>query len=130
GAGLLGSYWSNVTAAAFIDPLFSIPPTLVRTDSVVNFSWGAGSPDPSIGADTFTTRWTGIVQPQFNETYTFTTTTDDGVRLWVNGQLVIDEWIDQAPTTWNGSISLKAQQRYNIEMDYYENGAGAVAKLT
>ena len=56
----------------------------------INFNWGNGAPDPEHQADDFTVRWTGSVQPQFNETYTFYTTTDDGVRLWVNGQLLVD----------------------------------------
>ena len=126
GTGLLGSYYSNSFPAA----PYSGPATLVRTDAVVNFNWGSGSPDPSISADHFTAKWTGSVQPQFTEPYTFYTTTDDGVRLWVNGQLLIDHWIDQGPTEWSGSISLAAQQRYNIEMDFYENGGGAVATLS
>src|SRR5262249_36940493 len=130
GVGLRGAYWSNTTAAAFTTPGFTNLPSLVRTDAVVNFNWGTGSPDPSISVDHFTARWTGAVQPQFNETYTFYTTTDDGVRLWVNGQLLIDHWVDQGPTEWSGSISLVAQQRYNIQMDYYENGGGAVAMLS
>jgi uncharacterized repeat protein (TIGR03806 family) len=123
GTGLLGSYYSN-QVMTFIEPA-----TLVRTDAVVNFNWGGGSPDPSISADDFTVRWTGIVQPQFNETYTFYTTTDDGVRLWVNNQLLIDQWVDQGPTLWSGSIALLAQQKYNIRMEYYENGGGAQAML-
>jgi uncharacterized repeat protein (TIGR03806 family) len=126
GVGLLGQYWSNQLPTS----PFAGAPTLVRTDPVVNFNWGNGSPDPSISVDHFTARWTGAVQPQFDETYTFTTTTDDGVRLWVNGQLIINEWVDQGPTPWSGSIALKAQQRYNIEMDYYENGGGAEAILS
>jgi len=126
GTGLLGSYWSN----SFPGNPFPGPATLVRTDAVVSFDWGNGSPDPMISADHFTARWTGSVMPQFTEPYTFYTTVDDGVRLYVNGQLIINEWIDQAPTEWNGSISLTGQQRYNIEMDYYENGGGAVAKLS
>ncbi len=130
GTGLLGSYWSNTTSAAFADPGFNTAATLIRTDAVVNFNWGNGSPDASISADTFTARWTGSVQPQFSETYTFYTTTDDGVRLWVNGQLLIDQWVDQGPTEWSGSITLAAQQRYNIRMDYYENGGGAAATLS
>jgi uncharacterized repeat protein (TIGR03806 family) len=129
GIGLRGAYWSNVTAAAFTTPGFSVPPSLVRTDAVVNVDWGNNSPDPKISSNTFTARWTGAVQPQFNEAYTFYTTTDDGVRLWVNGQLLIDEWVDQGPTEWSGTINLIAQQRYNIQMDYYENGGGAVARL-
>jgi len=123
GTGLTGAYYSN-QAKTFNDPA-----TLIRIDTNVNFNWGSGSPAATISADTFTVRWTGSVQPQFNETYTFYTTTDDGVRLWVNGQLLVDKWIDQGPTTYSGTINLKAQQRYNIRMEYYENGGGAVAQL-
>ncbi len=123
GTGLFGAYYSNQLKT------FNDPATLVRIDTNINFNWGSGSPDPSISADSFTVRWTGSVRSQFNQTYTFYTTTDDGVRLWVNGQLLIDEWVDQAPTTYSGSISLKAQQLYNIRMEFYENGGGAVAQL-
>jgi hypothetical protein len=126
GTGLLGAYYSNHVASA----PYTGAPTLVRTDATVNFNWGNGSPDPRISVDSFTAKWTGSVQPQFNETYTFYTTLDDGGRLWVNGVLIIDHWQDQAPTEWTGSIALSAGQRYNIEMDYYENGGGAVATLS
>src|SRR5207249_11338444 len=98
-------------------------------DAFVNFNWGSGSPDPSISVDHFTARWTGSVQPQFSETYTFYTTTDDGVRLYVNGQLIINHWVDQGATEWSGTIALTAQQKYNIEMDFYENGGAASATL-
>ena len=50
-------------------------------------------------------------------------------RLWVNGQLIIDRWFDQGPTEWTGTIALTAGQRVSIQMDYYENGGGAVARL-
>ncbi len=129
GTGLLGSYWSNVTSVAFTNAGFATAPTLVRTDATVNFNWGNGSPDPTISTDTFVVRWTGAVQPQFSQTYTFSTTTDDGVRLWVNNQLIIDHWVNQGPTTWTGTIALQAQQRYNIRMEYFENGGGAQAML-
>ncbi len=126
GTGLLGAYYSN----HFSTNAYSGSPTLVRTDAVVNFNWVSGSPAGSISSDYFTVRWTGSVQPQFNETYTFYTTTDDGVRLWVNGQLLIDHWVNQGSTEWSGSINLLAQQRYNIEMDYFENTGSAVATLS
>jgi len=70
-----------------------------------------------------------MVQPLFNENYTFYTTTDDGVRLWVNGQLLIDHWSPQSPTTWSGSITLQAHHLYSIEMDYFQAGGGAIAQL-
>jgi uncharacterized repeat protein (TIGR03806 family) len=124
GTGLQGSYYSNQAKT------FNNPPTLVRTDATVNFNWGTGSPDPSISMDTFTARWTGAVQPPLSDTYTFYTTTDDGVRLWVNDQLVVDNWVDQSATERSGSINLVGQQRYNIRMEYYENGGAAVATLS
>lgn len=126
GTGLLGAYYSN----HYPTNAYSGSPTLVRTDATINFNWGTGSPDPSISSDHFTARWTGAIQPQFNETYTLYTTTDDGVRLWVNGQLLLDHWVDQAPTEYSAPITLRAQERYNIEMDYYENAGGAEAMLS
>jgi uncharacterized repeat protein (TIGR03806 family) len=123
GNGLLGEYFSNHART------FTGSPTLVRVDPTVNFDWGSGSPDPRISVDTFTARWTGQVQAQFNETYTFYATADDGVRLYVNGATIINQWIDQSPTEWSGSIALQAGHFYDIRMEYYENGGGAVAKL-
>jgi hypothetical protein len=61
--------------------------------------------------------------------YRFTLTVDDGGRLWVNGQSVINEWRDQAPTTYSGEIDLPGGPT-TIELEYYENGGGAVAKLS
>jgi uncharacterized repeat protein (TIGR03806 family) len=129
GTGLQGQYFANTTSAAFANAGYKGTPTLTRVDPTINFNWGTTAPDPSIGLTVYCVRWTGSIQPQFNETYTFSTTTDDGVRLLVNGQLLVNEWVDQGPTTWSGQIKLNAQQRYNIEMDYYQNGGGAVAQL-
>ncbi|NIS51930.1 MAG: hypothetical protein GWN94_12605, partial [Phycisphaerae bacterium] len=120
GTGLNGDYYDNMDFTAFV---------LSRTDSTINFDWGTGSPDPSIGADTFSIRWTGQVEPLFSETYTFKTTSDDGVRLWVNSQLIIDNWTDHAPTDDTGNIALSASVKYDITLEYYENGGGAVIKL-
>ncbi len=103
--------------------------SITRIDPSINFNWGTGSPDPAIGADTFSARWTGQIMAQHSETYTFYTTTDDGVRLWINGQLLIDKWVDQSSTTWSASLPLIAGQRYNVTMEYYENAGDASAML-
>lgn len=124
GTGLLGHYWSNQAKTT------NGVPTLTRVDATVNFDWGTGSPAASISADTFTVLWSGQVQPQFDETYTFYTTTDDGVRLWVNNQLIMNQWVDQGPTEASATISLAAGKKYDIRMAYYENGGGAVATLS
>jgi hypothetical protein len=124
GTGLLGQYYANTLAS---NPFIGSP--LTRTDAVINFNWNSVSPDPSIPPTNYTVRWTGLIQPLFSETYTFSTTTDDGVRLWVNNQLLIDHWTPQSPTTWSGSIALQAFQHYAIEMDYFQALGGAVAQL-
>jgi uncharacterized repeat protein (TIGR03806 family) len=129
GTGLKGQYWANTMSGPFIAPGFNTAPTLTRTDPTINFDWSTTPPSPAIGLTVYCVRWTGAVEPQFDETYTFSTTTDDGTLLWVNGQLLVNEWVDQSQTTWSGSIPLLAQQRYNIEMEYYQNGGGAVAQL-
>ncbi len=129
GVGLRGQYWTNTTSVQFTNVSFNTPATLTRTDAVVNFNWGSVGPDPKIGQTVFAARWTGSVQPQFNETYTFYATADDGVRLWVNGQKLVDAWVTQAATTYSGTITLNAQQLYNIQMDYFQGAGGASAKL-
>jgi hypothetical protein len=129
GTGLQGSYWSNVTSVAFTNSSFSVPPTLVRTDPIIDFNWTSTPPAASIGLTNFVARWIGSVQPEYSETYTFSTDTDSGVRLYVNGQLLINEWVNQPATAWSNTITLRAQQRYNIEMDFYNQTGRAVAQL-
>ena len=133
GAGLLGSYWTNTTSVAFTNANFSAAPTLTQTDATVNFSWGVNGPAPAIGKTNFVVRWSGAVQPQFTEPYTFYTTAHDGVRLFVNGQLLIDDWVAQTATTKSNTITLMAQQLYNIELDYFyrtTNGGGSQVSLS
>jgi hypothetical protein len=120
GTGLTGTYFDNVDFTA---------QRLVRTDATVNFDWGSGSPAASIASNTFSVRWTGTLVPAFDETYTFTARTDDGVRLWVDGQLVVNRWNDQSATDRYGWIDLRAGEPVSIVMEYYENGGRASAKL-
>jgi RHS repeat-associated protein len=127
-AGLAGGTGTGL-AAVYYDNMDWTGTFIQRTDATINFNWGTGSPDAAIGADTFSAVWTGQVQPQYSETYTFYTNTDDGVRLWVNGQLLVDFPQDQAPTERSGQITLSGGVKYNLRMEYFENGGGAVAEL-
>jgi glucose/arabinose dehydrogenase len=120
GTGLQGEYYDNDDFTLF---------KFTRVDPTVDFDWGAGSPDPSIGPDLFSVRWTGKVQPQYSETYTFTTASDDGVRLWVNGVQLVNNWTWHGTTLNSGTIALVGGQQYDIKMEYFEGGGGAVAKL-
>lgn len=121
GTGLTGEYYSNIDFTGT---------RLTRIDPRVNFNWDTGSPWPSSPSNRFSVRWTGQVEAIFNETYTFYTRTDDGVRLWIDGQLLVDKWVDQGPTEWSGAITLIGNRKYNVRMDYYENGGGAAAQLS
>jgi len=123
GTGLLGEYFENNNFTTL---------KTTRTDPTVNFDFASGTPSGTAitGSDTFSIRWTGQVQPLYSGTYTFYTTTDDGVRLWVNNVQLINKWVNQAPTEWSGNISLTAGTKYDIRMEYYENTGGAVARLS
>ncbi len=126
GIGLRGDYYAygdgttNYTGA----------PALTRVDATVNFDWGTDVPDALLPADYFLVRWHGQVQPIYSDTYTFSTTTDDGARLWVNGQLLVNLWQNQAATKASGTVALQAGQKYDIVMEYYENTSTASAQLS
>ena len=121
GGGIRGDYYKGMNFDNFV---------LSRVDPLVDFSWGdPGGPDPVVGDDTFSARWTGEVEAAFSETYTFYTSTDDGVRLWVDGQQLVDAWIDQGTIEYRGTIDLVAGNTYSVVMEYYENTGGAVAQL-
>ena len=120
GNGLLGIYFDDATLEDGV---------IERTDQTIDFDWGSGSPDPAIAPDTFSVRWVGQVEPLYSQTYTFHTTSDDGVRLWVDSQLLVDQWNDHDPTVHTGQITLQAGQRYDLRMEYYDQTGGAVARL-
>ena len=128
-ANLIYSGDSNGLDVTYFDNMDFTGTQVSRVDQTVNFDFGNGSPDPSIGPDTFSARWTGQVEAPVSGEYTFITTADDGVRLFVDGRQIVDNWTDRAPTDDTGSITLEAGRRYDIQMDYYENGVGAVARL-
>lgn len=129
GDGLAGSYWNfNVVANGNAFP--GGAPNRTRVDATVNFDWGNGAPTGGINADDFAVRWDGMLEAPQSGNYIFSTQSDDGVRLWINGALVIDNWTQHAPT-WNDSatVSLVAGQRYAVRMEMFERGGGAVARL-
>jgi hypothetical protein len=127
GIGLRAEYYDTLVN---FSALGGATPLVVRTDPQVGFDWGSGAPHASMGADTFSVRWTGQVQPRMSGNYGFYTYSDDGVRLWVNNQLIINNWTDHGPTENAGTIALVAGQLYDIRLEFYENGGGAVATLS
>ncbi|MDT8302095.1 MAG: sugar-binding protein [Sedimentisphaerales bacterium] len=105
---------------------------LTRIDPQINFNWGdPGSPDPAIGEDSFSVRWTGEVEAGYTETYTFYPKTDDGVRLWVGGKQLVDSWetVPLYPKEHSGTINFIEGSTYRIVMEYFESSANAIAEL-
>ena len=122
-SGLVGQYWRSQNSGQFTERLLS------RIDENIAFQWSGNSPDPLVPNDNFAARWTGTLIAPATGTYTFWTTTDDGVRLWIGGATLINKWQPQSPTTWSATLNLVAGQRYLFRMDYFEGGGGAEAKL-
>ncbi|OAI47763.1 hypothetical protein AYO44_08975 [Planctomycetaceae bacterium SCGC AG-212-F19] len=121
GTGLTGWYYGDQTFTSL---------KLMRVDPTVNFNWGTAAPTSALPADHFSVRWTGIIQAPDTGVYTFTTHSDDGVRLIVNEQPVVDNMTNHSLTANSGTVSLAAGQKYLIEMDYFDNTGTAVAQLS
>jgi uncharacterized protein (DUF1800 family) len=130
GTGLTGQYFTNSSSTYSSGANFN-PANLVLTevDPTIDFIWGTFSL-PFTNSGYYTVRWTGQIQPEFSETYYFDALTDDGVRLWINDQLIIDRWVPQGPTDSIGSIALQGGARYDIRMEYFQYGGGAQAHLS
>jgi len=114
-----GEYWSNRKLDG--------SPVLVRNDVVLDFNWGRGAPDVAVPGDNFSARWTRKVK--FDAaTYRFHVLVDDGVRLWVDDQLIIDEWRD-------GSVREVASERaltqgtHSLRVEYYERTGDARVRV-
>ena len=82
------------------------------------------------GTDNYSVRWTGQVKPPASGAYTFSTLSDDGVRLWVNAKPLVNDWTGHGPTEDAGTITLQAGRRYDITMEYYQGSGGATARLS
>lgn len=119
--GLRGEYFNNISMSG--------RPALVRTDSVINFDWAMGSPDPEIPVDSFSVRWTGYIVPRTTGVYKLGASTDDGLRLYIDGKLLIDSWFDRGRTLDFVEVKLEAGKRYTLQMEYYEKSGYAYAGL-
>ena len=104
---------------------------LTRVDPAIDFSWGdPGGPDASIGVDQFSARWTADLEGPLTGPVTLFTSSDDGVRLWLDGKLIINNWTDHGTTEDQATVNMVVGQIYSLRMEYYENTGGAVATLS
>lgn len=119
GKGLLGEYFPELSMEG--------EPLLRRIDPRVDFNWGYGSPAEGMPEDHFMVRWSGMLEARVTGEHRFHAISDDGVRAWVDGQQVINAWGGLANP---GSAWLVAGQRYEIRVEYFENGGEAIARLS
>lgn len=115
------AYWNNVTLSG--------EPALRRTESNLEFDWGRGSPAGGIADNNFSARWTRVVEFPVSGRYTFTSLSDDGVRVWVDDTLLVDEWHDHAVQTHTADVSLAAGH-HEVKVEYYERAGEAVIGLS
>jgi len=103
-------------------------PVATRVDPAIDFDWGTDEPVAGVG-ETFSARWTGTVTAPQSGRYTFRTRTDDGVRLWVDGDLVVDDWSMHAVAERSGEVDLVAGKAVDLKLEFYDGKNVAVAKL-
>jgi beta-glucosidase-like glycosyl hydrolase len=121
GQGLYGQYYNNTTLTG--DPVAS------QVDQNYEADFKGASPAPGVNKTNWSAKWTGTLTPTTTGTYTFSATVDDGARLYVNGQPVIDDWTTQLRNTADGSIALTAGQPVSIELDYFQSTGNSRMQL-
>jgi hypothetical protein len=131
--GAVAEYWAKMFKS---EPAFVGAPDVVKTVPEINFDWGDGpttgvnSPDPAIPTNLFSCRWTAELNVPVTGTYRLYEASDDGARMYLNGEKVAEGWWDRGTTEdATGPLELVAGERYQIVMEMYENGGGATAFL-
>ena len=119
--GLTGEYFDNENLAG--------QPTLTRTDTIIDFHWGEGSYRDGGPVDHFSVRWTGYFVPPREDNYRFITSADDGVRLFIDGQLLIDDWRRHGETINTAFVHLDAGKSHKIQLEYFENIGTATVRF-
>jgi hypothetical protein len=120
GTGLKGTYFNSRDHSG---------PSLERIDGNIDFDWGLGSPMEGIRDNEFTARWEGELEAPTTEPYLLQLASDDRARLWLNGDLVIDEWYEHGEAKSTAVVNLEAGRRYLIRLDFFENRGRAMVKL-
>jgi beta-glucosidase len=127
--GKSGGIKRGLYAEYYNTPDLKGEPAVARVDPSVNFFWGAGSPWTGVNADNFSVRWTGSLRVPGDGTYDIAVRADDGTRLWVDGELVIDDWNDHIAVIRASRLRLEAGRDHELKLEYYEHTGGAQVQL-
>jgi hypothetical protein len=115
-----GEYFSNTQLAG--------APSVIRNDPDLNFNWGRGAPAYGLPADYFSARWTRQLWFPATQPYRFVLRADDGVRLWIDGILILDEWHAAAPAAYTRDVSLNAGW-HGFRIEFYEGVGDAILQF-
>ncbi len=118
--GLTGEYFNNPDLTDIRE---------ARIDEQINFDWGVSKARPSIRQENISIRWSGKLIPPATGSYTFYGTSDDGLRLWINNQPVLDNWLPGNPRTVEKKMELTANQPVDIRFEYLQVNSRAMARL-
>lgn len=118
-SGLTGDYFDHQDFTGW---------RLRRVDATIDFDWGDRGPDPRIGYDTFSVRWRGWLIPPVSGSYTLTFLMDDGVRLWLDGRLVLDEWHLTEKLEFSATVTLVGGRPYPLRLDFFQQPRDAIIR--
>jgi len=122
GTGLFGAYYNNSQNPGGT-------PTATEIDPTINFNWAGNSPITGVLGTNWAGEWTGQIEAMTTGTYTLTTQSDDGVQVYINGTLMINDYTYHAPTYDSAQINLTAGEKYNIDIKYFQGGGGSLLML-
>ena len=119
-SGLTGEYYKG---QKFQEKVFS------RKDARIEFDWSEKAPG-SLPHDGYSVRWTGQLVPDVTGDYRIVTNADDGVRLWIDGKQIIDDWKSAALRKNNASVKLEAGKSYSIKLEFLQDLYDSVVQLS
>jgi outer membrane protein OmpA-like peptidoglycan-associated protein len=120
GDGLIGTYYDGENFERAV---------LSRRDQALDFQWAMASPAPGVPAEHFSVRWQGWLVPPATGRYILHLRVDDGVRVWLNGRQLVNEWRDQYFSDYTTPVELRAGEAYQLRIDYYQNGMESRMRL-
>lgn len=120
---------TGLKAEFFNNKELSGNPVAQRIDPMVDFSWNDKAPVAELGRDNYSIRWSGTLKAPETREFTFFTSSDDGVRLYIDNKLILENWSDHGTTIDSGKIQLTSGQEYAIKLEYYENGGSEIIQF-
>jgi beta-glucosidase len=110
--GLKGEYFNNKDLQG--------EPAVTRIDEQLNFNWFTNAPVPQLPTDNFSVRWTGFFTPPSSGTYQLGARVDDGIRIYLDDKLLVEDWRDRGAKTVTKPVELEAGRKYKLRVEYYD----------